>query len=45
VAFVRQTRTGAASTKFEHIVNPENAKALGLAGPLSRLGRADEVIE
>jgi putative ABC transport system substrate-binding protein len=33
------------STKVELIVNLKTAKALGLTVPLSRLGRADEIIE
>jgi putative ABC transport system substrate-binding protein len=33
------------STKVQLIVNLKAAKALGIAVPLSMLGRADEVIE
>jgi putative ABC transport system substrate-binding protein len=34
-----------APTKFEPIVNLKPTKALGLAVPLSLLGRADKLIE
>jgi hypothetical protein len=45
VAFVRQTGSVQAPTKFEPLVNLKTAKALGLAVPLSLLGCADMVID